>query len=117
MRDRVAANAVVEIDTAGVQHARAVLWIRPNTANNIRFDDEQSSATNVFQIGKLAGFRDALDAVDAQIGLPEVFFVLTANEATEIHSDRHVVRSLKVESGKRNRDRGRPAIRRDMSVG
>ena len=99
-----------------MQHARSVLWIRPDTANRIGFDDEQSPAADVFQIVELAGFRDSLDAVDTQIRLPEVLFILPTNETSEIDSDGHVVRSLEVESGKRNRDRCRPAIRRDVSV-
>src|SRR5260370_42678283 len=87
---QIAADAVFEIETAGMQHARSVLRVRPDAANHIGFDNQQTAAADVFQVSEFTSLRDSLDSVDAQIRLPQVLFILTPNEAPEIYSDSNV---------------------------
>src|SRR5215471_1446096 len=65
---------------------------------------------------KLAGARDLLEAIDAQIRLPEVFFAFPADESPEINTEGNVSRCFEVESRERDgHDRG-PAALIDFSA-
>src|SRR6266568_1263068 len=66
---------------------------------------------------QFSGLADPRSSVSAPPSRPEIFFVLSADEAFEIDGPNNVARLHEVQRGKRNGDGGRPALFCDASLG
>src|SRR5262249_42125066 len=65
-----AAEAVLDIEPAGVQGVSAGLRIGADAAQDVRLNDQQAAATDLAQIAQFAAFGNAFQAIDSQVGLP-----------------------------------------------
>ena len=83
----------------------------------IWFDHQQATAADFAHVGKLAALGDSLQSVNAQIGKPQIFFVLAADEAAKVDSHRLIGGSAEVQGGERDGNGCDPAIASDLSAG
>src|SRR5215470_710094 len=101
---QIRTQAQFDIDSAGMKGARAwgksgasrARWEMAEAGQPIRFHDEEATAADVRDATQVARLTDARSAVNATPSRPQVFFVLSANEAFEVDSPDHVVRMHEV---------------------
>lgn len=78
--DQVAAQAILEIESACVQGLGTIDLVGAETRQRVGFEDQQASAADIFQVRQFARLGDPLQAVNAQVRLPQVFLIFPPDE-------------------------------------
>ena len=86
--NQAAANPILEISASGMQSVSSRAGDAAEAGEAIWFDHQQATAADFAHVGKLAALGDSLQSVDAQIGKPQIFFVLAADEAAKVDAHR-----------------------------